>query len=146
MTVDHVLEIYDRALNQDDGCARWAFTCAIHSLIGEWWSWQVPPHVLTSRASTLVSLRRDRSPAHQEVIERSILALFDRLQRDLILYVYDGVDQLTCTWSEYARDNAGDLECELALSKLWAGSWWAPVGRDTMLSLNPLEVSSHAPH
>ena len=141
MTVDHVLKAYDLALNQDDGCARWAFTCAIECLTGERWSWQVPPHILASRASSLVSLRRDRSPAHQEVIERSILALSDRLQRDLILYVYDGVDQLTCTWSEYARDNAGDLECELALSKLWAGSWWAPVGPSTMLSLNPLEVS-----
>lgn len=141
MTVDHVLEVYDLALNQDDGCARFAFVWAIEYLIGARWSWQVPPHVLTSRASTLVSLTRDRSPAHQEVIERSILALSDRLQRDLIIYVYDGVDQLTCTWAEYARDNAGDLECETALSKLWSGSWWAPAGRDTMLSLNPLEVS-----
>ena len=138
MTVDQILSVYDHALNQDDGCARYAFTCAIESLTGTRLSWQVAPIVLVNRAFSLTS--EYINTYKHEIVRCCVLTLCERLQRDMIIYVYDQVDQLTCKWSDYAQDNAGDLECELALSKLWSGSWWAPVGRCSMISLNPLEI------
>jgi len=142
MTVDQILSDYDRALRLDDGCARSAFCFAIRSLTGELWSWQSPPHVLTTRAGALISDRRDRSPARQEVIERSIIALSDRLRADLMIYVYDQADVLPVTFAQYALDNRADLQCEVALSKIWSGSWWAPVDRHSYLSLHP-DLRSH---
>ena len=41
-------------------------------------------------------------------------------------------------WGEYTRENQGDLECEAALSLLWAGRAWAALGRSMLLSLSPL--------
>jgi hypothetical protein len=138
-TPSQILSIYARALNQDDGCARWAFCCAIEALIGERWAWQVAPHSLTLRASHLVSDgARHRSPARQALIERSIIALSDRLRDDLILYVYDGFDEVEAQWSDFRADNRGDLACELALAKIWSGALWAPISRSLMVSLSPL--------
>jgi hypothetical protein len=137
-TPAQILSVYDRALNQDDGCARWAFCCAVEVLIGERWAWQVAPHSLTLRASHLVSESAYRSPARQELIERSIIALSDRLRDDLIIYVYDGYDEVEAKWSDFRADNRADLSCELALAKLWSGALWAPLSRSLMISLSPL--------
>lgn len=138
-TPSQILSVYDRALNQDDGCARWAFCCAVEALIGERWAWQVSPHALTLRASHLVSEGAShRSPARQALIERSIIALSDRLRDDLILYVYDGFDEVEAQWSDFRVDNRADLACELALAKIWSGALWAPISRSTMISLSPL--------
>jgi hypothetical protein len=133
-----VLAIYHRALNQDDGCARHAFCCAIEALINERWSWQVSPHTLTVRAGEVLLNSRHRSPSQQAIIERSIIALSDRLRDDLILYVYDGFDEVEARWSTFGADNRGDLACELALAKLWSGALWAPISRSGMISLSPL--------
>ena len=138
-TPSQILSTYARALNQDDGCARWAFCCAVEALIGERWAWQVAPHSLTLRASHLVSEGAShRSPARQALIERSIIALSDRLRDDLVLYVYDGFDEVEAQWSDFRADNRADLACELALAKLWSGALWAPISRSTMISLSPL--------
>jgi len=138
-TPSQILSVYDRALNQDDGCARWAFCCAVEVLIGERWAWQVSPHSLTLRASHLVSEgARGRSPARQALIERSIIALSDRLRDDLIIYVYDSFDEVEARWSDFRADNRGDLASELALAKLWSGALWAPLSRSLMISLSPL--------
>lgn len=137
-TPAQILSVYDRALHQDDGCARWAFCCAVEALIGERWAWQVAPHSLTLRASHLVSEGAYRSPARQELIERSIIALSDRLRDDLIIYVYDGYDEVEAKWSDFRADNRADLSCELALAKLWSGALWAPLSRSLMISLSPL--------
>jgi len=136
-TPSQILSVYDRALNLDDGCARHAFCCAIEALIGERWSWQVSPHSLTVRAGELI-LGRHRSPSQQALIERSIIALSDRLRDDLILYVYDGFDEVEARWAAFRADNRGDLACELALSKIWSGALWAPISRSVMVSLSPL--------
>lgn len=133
-----VLAIYHRALNLDDGCARYAFCAAIEALIGERWAWQVSPHSLTLRAGEVISNSRHRSPSQQALIERSIIALSDRLRDDLVLYVYDGFDEVEARWSDYRADNRGDLACELALAKLWSGALWAPISRSVMVSLSPL--------
>jgi hypothetical protein len=137
-TPAQILSVYRRALHQDDGCARWAFCCAVEVLIGERWAWQVSPHSLTLRASHLVSEGAYRSPARQELIERSIIALSDRLRDDLIIYVYDGFDEVEAKWSDFRADNRADLSCELALAKLWSGALWAPLSRSLMISLSPL--------
>jgi hypothetical protein len=138
-TPSQILSVYGRALNQDDGCARWAFCCAIEVLTDERWAWQVSPHSLTLRASHLVSEGAShRSPARQALIERSIIALSDRLRDDLIIYVYDGFDEVEARWSDFRADNRGDLVCELALAKLWSGALWAPLSRSLMISLSPL--------
>lgn len=137
-TPSQILSVYDRALNLDDGCARHAFCCAIEALIGERWSWQVSPRSLTVRAGEVISNSRHRSPSQQALIERSIIALSDRLRDDLILYVYDGFDEVEARWSTFRADNRGDLLTELALSKIWSGALWAPISRSVMVSLSPL--------
>jgi hypothetical protein len=69
-----------------------------------------------------------------------------RLEHDLKLWItwrYNSPfirrDEQECVrWGEYTRENRGDLECEAALSLLWSGRAWAPLGRSMMLSLSPL--------
>ena len=138
-TPAQILSVYARALNQDDGCARWAFCYAVESLIGERWAWQVSPHSLAHRASHLVSesARGWGSDIPCNIVI-ALNALSDRLRDDLIIYVYDGFDEVEAKWSDFRADNRGDLACELALAKLWSGALWAPLSRSLMVSLSPL--------
>ena len=38
---------------------------------------------------------------------------------------------------EYLALNSGDLEVEIAVTRLWAGTAWAPVGARFMIALDP---------
>jgi hypothetical protein len=136
-TIKEALAIY-HATYQDEMNARSAFVDAIKYLTDQRWSWDVSPHSLTVRAGELILDNRYRPPALQTVIERSAIALSDRLRDDLIIYVSDIYDSVECKWIEFLRDNRGDLESEIALSKIWRGAAWAPCGRHIMLSLEPI--------
>ena len=129
MTVDQILSHYDRALNQDDGCARWALVCAVYALTGERWPWQVPPSALEDR---LRNLSQRLNPSQRSLVP----PLLRRLEHDLTLYIHTPNEPpLSTTWAQFSRDNCADLECETALAKLWRGAWWAPAA-DFMISLN----------
>jgi hypothetical protein len=106
-TIKEALAIY-HATYQDEMNARSAFVDAIKYLTDQRWSWDVSPHSLTVRAGELILDNRYRPPALQTVIERSAIALSDRLRDDLIIYVSDIYDSVECKWIEFLRDNRGD--------------------------------------
>lgn len=141
-TIKEVIATYE-ATYQDEMNARSAFVDAIAYLTGQKWSWNVSPHSLIVRAGEL----DNRDPAIQAVMERSIIELSDRLRDDLVIYVNDAYDSVECKWIEFLRDNRGDLESEIALSKIWQGASWTPCGRHIMLSFEPLhDLSQDADH
>lgn len=136
-TINGALKVYAETY-KDEMNARSAFVDAIAYLIGgRKWSWDVSPHALTVRAGELI-LDGHRSPSQQAVIERSVIALSDRLRDDLVIYVNDSHDSVECKWIDFLKDNRGDSESEIALSKIWRGAAWAPCGRHIMLSLEPI--------
>lgn len=145
-SVDDVIYVYDRELHRDpnDRCAVWAVSRALELLTGETWftGADIHPAYLARRASAY----RDphASSERQELIERSIIALCDRLREDVYVYIWSRVtrDEERCTWGEYRRANRGDLEVELALTRLWAGATWAPVGSRFMASFVSVAPSS----
>jgi len=144
-TTKEVIATYE-ATYQDEMNARSAFVDAIEYLTGQKWSWNVSPHSLVERACELFLDNRD--PDQQAVIKRSIIELSDRLRDDLIIYVNDSHDSVECKWIDFLKDNRGDLESEIALSKIWQGASWTPCGRHIMLSFEPLHdiMSQDADH
>lgn len=141
-SVDDVMYVYDRELHRDpdDQCAVWAFSRAMELLTSERWftGSNTHPAYLARRASAY----RDphASPRRQELLERSIIALCDRLRYDVYIYIWSRVtrDEERCTFGEYLGLNLGDLEVTVALSRLWAGAAWAPVGSRFMVSFAPV--------
>ena len=141
-SVDDVMYVYDRELNRDpdNQCAVWAFSRAMELLTSERWftGADIHPAYLARRASAY----RDphASPRRQELLERSIIALCDRLRYDVSIYIWSSItrDEERCTFGEYLGLNLGDLEVTVALSRLWAGAAWAPVGSRFMVSFAPV--------
>ena len=136
--------VYHERLSRD-GDARAAFAQGVYILSGQRLAHHTSPAELVARARDLsVNLRRSDELNH--ALKRGVSMLTARLQHDLKLWItwrycspYIRRDEQECVrWGEYTRENAGDLECEAALSLLWAGRAWAPLGRSMMLSLSPL--------
>lgn len=136
--------VYHERLSRD-GDARAAFGLGVYMLSGERLDPFQAPARLVARARDLsVNLRRSDELNH--ALKRGVSMLAARLEDDLKLWIswryrspYILRDDHECVrWGDYARANAGDLECEAALSLLWSGRAWAPLGRSMMLSLSPL--------
>jgi len=141
-SVNDVLYVYDRELRRDpdDQCAVWAFARAMELLTAQPWytGSNIHPAYLARRASAYRDLHA--SPRRQELIERSIIALCDRLRYDVYIYIWSSItrDEERCTFGEYLHANRGDLEVTVALSRLWSGATWAPVGSRFMISFAPV--------
>ena len=128
-----------------DGDARAAFAQGVYVLSGQRLNHLTSPADLVARARDLASHLR-RSDELNLALRRGVSMLVIRLEHDLKLWItwrysspFIRRDEQECVrWGEYVRENAGDLECEAALSLLWAGRAWAPLGRSMMLSLSPL--------
>lgn len=136
--------VYHECLSRD-GDARAAFALGVYVLSNQRLNHLTSPADLVARARDLsVNLRR--SDELNLALKRGVSMLTARLQHDLKLWItwrysspYIKRDEQECVrWGEYTRENAGDLECEAALSLLWAGRAWAPLGRSMLLSLSPL--------
>lgn len=136
--------VYHERLDRD-GDARAAFALGVYILSGQRLNHLTSPADLVARARDLaVNLRR--SDELNLALKRGVSMLTARLQHDLKLWItwryrspYLTRDEQECVrWGEYTRENAGDLECETALSLLWGGRAWAPLGRSMLLSLSPL--------
>ena len=135
--------VYHERLSRD-GDARAAFAQGVYILSGQRLNHLTSPADLVARARDLsVNLRR--SDELNLALRRGVSMLVTRLQHDLKLWItwrarspFARADQDQVSWGEYVRENQGDLECEAALSLLWAGRAWAPLGRSMMLSLSPL--------
>lgn len=128
-----------------DGDARAAFALGVYVLSNQRLNHLTSPAELVARARDL-ALNLRRSDELNLALKRGVSMLVARLEHDLKLWItwryrspYIRRDEQECVrWGEYTRENAGDLECEAALSLLWAGRAWAPLGRSMMLSLSPL--------
>jgi hypothetical protein len=136
--------VYHERLSRD-GDARAAFALGVYVLSGQRLNHLTSPADLVARARDLsVNLRR--SDELNLALRRGVSMLTARLEHDLKLWItwrycspYIRRDEQECVrWGEYTRENRGDLECEAALSLLWSGRAWAPLGRSMMLSLSPL--------
>ena len=136
--------VYHERLSRD-GDARAAFALGVYVLSGQRLNHLTSPADLVARARDLsVNLRR--SDELNLALRRGVSMLTARLEHDLKLWItwrYNSPfirrDEQECVrWGEYMRENRGDLECEAALSLLWSGRAWAPLGRSMMLSLSPL--------
>ena len=136
--------VYHERLSRD-GDARAAFALGVYVLSDQRLNHLTSPADLVARARDLaVNLRR--SDELNLALKRGVSMLVTRLQHDLKLWItwrysspFIKRDEQECVrWGEYTRENAGDLECEAALSLLWSGRAWAPLGRSMMLSLSPL--------
>ena len=136
--------VYRERLSRD-GDARAAFALGVYVLSNHRLNHLASPADLVARARDLaVNLRRSDELNH--ALRRGVSMLAVRLEHDLKLWItwrycspYIRRDEQECVrWGEYTRENQGDLECEAALSLLWAGRAWAPLGRSMMLSLSPL--------
>lgn len=136
--------VYHERLSRD-GDARAAFAQGVYILSGQRLNHLTSPADLVARARDLAAHMR-RSDELNLALRRGVSMLTARLQHDLKLWItwryrspYLTRDEQECVrWGEYVRENAGDLECEAALSLLWAGRAWAPLGRSMLLSLSPL--------
>ncbi len=133
--------VYHERLSRD-GDARAAFALGVYVMTGQRLNHFSSPADLVARARDLsVNLRRSDELNH--ALKRGVAMLSARLEHDLKLWItwrtpYCARDHVACRWGDYARDNTGDLECEAALSLLWSGRAWAPLGRSMILSLSPL--------
>ena len=137
MIIDRALKQYQSSLKRE-GCARWAFCRALEILSGgERLNWRLSPQSLVSQARDLSQVIR-RSDRLNAQLRSGVSQLCALLQRDLTIYIID-VDgrEDHCTMGEYLSINAGDLEVELAVTRLWAGKCWAPAGARFMVSLTP---------
>lgn len=136
--------VYAERLSRD-GDARAAFAHGVYVMSGERLDPFSSPADLVARARDL-ALNLRRSSELNRALKRGVSMLVTRLEDDLKLWIswryrspYISRDDHECVkWGEYARENQGDLECEAALSLLWSGRAWAPLGRSMMLSLSPL--------
>ena len=136
--------VYDERLSRD-GDARAAFALGVYILSAERLNPFGSPAHLVARARDL-ALNLRRSDELNLALKRGVSMLTARLEDDLRLWIswryrspYISRDDHECVkWGEYTRENQGDLECEAALSLLWSGRAWAPLGRSMMLSLSPL--------
>jgi len=136
--------VYHERLSRD-GDARAAFALGVYVLSGQRLNPLTSPADLVARARDL-ALNLRRSDELNLALRRGVSMLTARLQHDLKLWItwrysspYITRDEQECVrWGEYTRENRGDLECEAALSLLWSGRAWAPLGRSMMLSLSPL--------
>lgn len=136
--------VYHERLSRD-GDARAAFALGVYILSGQRLNHLTSPADLVARARDLAAHMR-RSDELNHALKRGVSMLVARLEHDLKLWItwryrspFITRDEQECVrWGEYVRENAGDLECEAALSLLWAGRAWAPLGRSMLLSLSPL--------
>ena len=136
MIIDKALKQYSRSLDRE-GCARWAFCRALEILSGERLNWRSSPQTLVSQARDLSQVIR-RSDRLNAQLKQGVHELCSRLQKDLTIYIVDvngSEDQ--CSMGEYLALNSGDLEVEVAVTRLWVGKCWAPVGTRFMISLVP---------
>ncbi len=136
--------VYVECLSRD-GDARAAFAHGVYVMSGARLNPFASPADLVARARDL-ALNLRRSSELNRALKRGVSMLTARLEDDLKLWItwryrspYISRDDHECVkWGGYARENQGDLECEAALSLLWSGRAWAPLGRSMMLSLSPL--------
>jgi hypothetical protein len=136
--------VYHERLSRD-GDARAAFALGVYVMSGARLNPFGSPADLVARARDL-ALNLRRSDELNLALTRGVSMLAARLEDDLKLWItwryrspYISRDDHECVkWGEYTRENQGDLECEAALSLLWSGRAWAPLGRSMMLSLSPL--------